>query len=468
MPDHPDQVHYFGGGPVESVLSPISLGLMVLFVILIFGLPRKYMIAPVLLGIFLIPQGQQVYAVGVHWLVSRIIVLAGLARLKMGPKGSFFAGGYNAIDKAFVTSVSAQMIAFVLLNRDGSALINQFGFSIDNLGAYVLLRALLQDEAAVYRAIKCLAVLSVIMGFTMVREQQTMHNVFGELGGAMVPTVRENKIRAQGAFSHSLTAGTFAATLVPMFLLLWFNGKAKMSAAMGMIGCSVMTICSNSSTPLLGYVAGLFSICFWPIRTKMRKVRRVLVIALVTLHMVMKAPVWFLLARIDLTGSSSGYHRAELVDQCIRHFWDWWLIGTKDAGTWGWDMWDSQDQYVQVAESGGLVALVFMIVTIKRMYANLGDARKLVAYSKKRQWALWFLGAAIFSHLTSFFGINYFDQARVNWFLLLAAVSVFTTPILEAGTGEQQPPKGAVTDAAPAWAFQESTGTTMGANAGIR
>ena len=77
MPDHPDQVHYFGSGSVESVLSPISLGLMVLFVILIFCLPRKYTIVPFLLGIFLIPLGEQIYALGVHWLVSRIIILAG-------------------------------------------------------------------------------------------------------------------------------------------------------------------------------------------------------------------------------------------------------------------------------------------------------------------------------------------------------------------------------------------------------
>jgi hypothetical protein len=428
---------------------------MIIAILLILCLPRKHAVVPLLLVIFLVPQDQQVYALGVHWLVSRIVILVGLARVMAGKKRNLFAHGYNAIDRAFIGSVVCEVIAFTLMYRDGPALINQFGFLIDYMGAYILLRALLLDEAAVYRALKCLAVLTAIMGCTMVREQQTLQNVFGAIGGAMVPLVREGKIRSQAAFSHSLTAGTFAATLVPMFLLLWKSGKAKLSGAMGLVGCTIMTICSNSSTPLLGYVAGLFGICFWPLRNRMRRVRWGLVISLVSLHMVMKAPVWYLLARIDLTGGSSGFHRAELVDQCVRHFWDWWLIGTKDAGTWAWDMWDAQNQYVQIAETGGLVALVFFIVMIKRMYASLGNARKLVQDSKRQQWALWLLGSALFAHLTSFFGINYFDQARVNWFMLIAAICAFTAPILQSATREEQPLKAADADSASTWARWE-------------
>jgi hypothetical protein len=468
MPDHPDQAHYFGGGISETALSPIVVAMMIAAILLILCLPRKHVAVPVLLAIFLTPLGQQVYALGVHWYVSRIIILVGLARVMIGRKGSFLAGGYNAIDRAFVASVVCEVIGVTLLYRDGSALVNQFGFLIDYLGAYILLRALLQDDTCVYAALKWVAVLTVIMGFTMVREQQTLQNLFGWLGGALYPAIREGKIRSQGAFSHPLTAGTFGATLLPMFLLLWFGGKARVSAAFGLVGCTVMTICSNSSTPLLGYVAGLFGICFWPIRNRMRTVRWGLVISLISLHLVMKAPVWFLLAHIDLTGGSSGYHRAELIDQCIRHFWDWWLIGTKDAGTWAFDMWDSQNQYVQVAETGGLAALAFFIVMIKRMYSSLGNARKLLQGSKRQQWALWLLGCALFAHLASFFGINYFDQARVNWFFLLAAVSAFTAPILNAGTREEQPHKDAEPDSETFWAFQEDEGSALGAETGIR
>ena len=40
------------------------------------------------------------------------------------------------------------------------------------------------------------------------------------------------------------------------------------------------------------------------------------------LHLVMNGPVWSLIARVDLTGSSSSYHRYYLLDNCIRHFSD--------------------------------------------------------------------------------------------------------------------------------------------------
>ena len=51
----------------------------------------------------------------------------------------------------------------------------------------------------------------------------------------------------------------------------------------------------------------------------------------------MKAPVWALIARVDLTGSSSSYQRYQLVDMTIRHFGAWWLIGTPDYVNWGSD-----------------------------------------------------------------------------------------------------------------------------------
>jgi hypothetical protein len=154
-----------------------------------------------------------------------------------------------------------------------------------------------------------------------------------------------------------------------------------------------------------------------------------LAMALIALHLVMKAPVWFLIAHIDLTGSSSSYHRAELIDQFVNHFSNWWLIGTKDAATWGWDMWDAQNMYVSVGEAGGLIALFFYILVISRSFARLGDARKR-ATDKQQEWLIWLLGAALLANVVAFFGVNYFDQSRMAWFALLAMVCACTAPRL--------------------------------------
>src|ERR1700674_4525419 len=98
MPQGPEQSHFFGGGSTATVLNPIVLVALLIAIVLIFVLPRKHVIVPVLLISFLVPLGQSVYAVGVHWLVIRIIILAGLARFVatyLSAKKSLFAGGFN-------------------------------------------------------------------------------------------------------------------------------------------------------------------------------------------------------------------------------------------------------------------------------------------------------------------------------------------------------------------------------------
>ena len=442
MPEGPDQSHYFGGGATQTILNPIVLAAMLIAILLILVLPRKYVIVPVLLMGFLVPLGQSVYAVGVHWLVLRIVILAGLLRvllIKFTSNKSAFAGGFNTIDKTFLICVVAQAIATPLQYMASQALINQFGILIDFLGGYFLLRALIRDEADAYRTLKCLALLALVLGLCMVREQVALQNVFSQIGlDRSAPEIREGKIRSQAVFQHALTAGTFGATLLPLFFLLWKNGRAKFVATVGVVGSTAMTICSNSSTPLLAYVAGILGVCLWPIRKKMKAVRWAIVTGLVALQLVMKAPVWFLIARIDLTGGSSGYHRAELVDQFITHFRDWWLIGTKDAGTWAYDLWDQQNQYVGVGESGGLLALIFFIAMVSLSCVKVGIARKAVEGHKK-EWFFWFLNAAMFANLVAFFGVNYFDQVKLVWFALLAIISATTVSVMEAQKPQTSP-----------------------------
>jgi hypothetical protein len=423
----------FGGGIKETILHPLVLVLMLLCAGLILVLPRRHMIIPLLASMFLIPISQQLYALGVHWPVCRVIVLVGLVRvlmIKVQSDKPLFVGGFNSIDRAFAACIVCQAVAVVLLFRESMAFINQAGFLIDFLGCYFVLRATIQNEKDLFRAVKCLAVVVAILAAVMIREQYTQQNLFGLLGGIpLFSEIRDGKIRSRAAFQHPLTAGAFGATLLPLFILLWQRGKAKTMAAVGVLSSTAMTLCANSSTPLLAYTAGLFAIAMWPLRRRMRTVRWSIVIALIVLHLCMKAPVWFLIARVDLTGSSSGFHRAELVDQFINHFRDWWLIGTKDTADWGEDIWDTQNEYVSVGETGGLLAFIFLIAMISRMYARIGNARKRCR-SSRDEWYMWLLGAAVFSNCVAFIGVNYFDQSKVGWFLLIAMVSAATAPFL--------------------------------------
>jgi small-conductance mechanosensitive channel len=127
-----------------------------------------------------------------------------------------------------------------------------------------------------------------------------------------------------------------------------------------------------------------------------------------------------------LTGASSGYHRAELVDQFIRHFSQWWLVGTTANADWGFDMWDLSNQFVAEGVTGGLATFICFIALISMSFGRIGTARKAVEGDRNQEWFLWFLGAALLSHMFAFFGISYFDHTQVAWFALLVMIYVAT------------------------------------------
>lgn len=418
---------YLGGGASETTMHPaVMLGVLVL-IVCIWCVPRKYVIVPLLLGVFLIPNGQVIVMGGMHWMPSRLFALCGCVRLavQLFSSQALFPGGKNAIDRAYWLHVIFRASAFIMLWMSAQALINQAGFMLSAFGMYFVLRSLIQNNDDIVRAIKVLSVLAAINALAMVNEQLTLQNVFGLLGGVQsVPNIRDG-VRSQGVFQHAVLAGCFGATLLPLFIWLWKSGKSKIAGIVGMVSSSVMVLTAHSSTPIMVYFATVLGLCLWPLRAQMRTIRWALVLTLLALHLVMKAPVWMLMARVDVS-SGSGYHRAMLIDTCIRHFGDWWLDGTKDAGKWGLEMWDNANQFVAEAQSGGLATLIFFTAIISRSFRAVGLARKTVQGDRSQEWFFWLVGIALFAHVVSFFGVSYFDQTEVAWLALLAIISAAT------------------------------------------
>lgn len=416
-----------------SSLHPVVMVLMIITIILIFVLPRKYVIVPFLITVFLTPWGQQIYVAGGHFFLARILILFGLARMfwsKLTTGSEIASGGFNSIDTVFfwwaILRSSATFLEFLQIQ----AAVNQCGFLIDWLGGYFLLRFLVRDDEDMLRIIKLYAFLAIVFALTMIIEHMAARNVFGYIGGRVEPFVRDGAIRSQATFLGPIPAGTFAATLVCLLAWLWQSGKGRLLAALGLIGASIMVVTSASSTPILTYGGAILGISMWPARTKMRVIRWGMFLILLTAHLTMKAPVWFLINHIELVAGNSGYHRATLIDAFVRHFSEWWLIGVRTTASWGWDMWDQANQFVAEGESGGLAAFICFILLIARSFGRLGRARKLVDGDRNKEWQLWLLGAALFSYVVSFFGISFSDQSTFAWLALLAMISAVTAPVL--------------------------------------
>jgi len=419
----------FGGGATETLVHPLVVVWLLVAIVLILTRRREKLIAVFLLSCFTIPIGQVVVLGGLHFTVLRILILTVLARMaafRGPPSETRITAGFNPVDKVVVLWSVSELVVLSLQWMNLQALIHNCGDFIDGLGGYIAVRFLIPDGEAVRRTIKVLAAICIIQGACMTSEQITHVNIFGYLGGtSLFVPIRNGQIRSEGVLG-CIYAGAFSGVLVSLFLWLWTTGVSRLLACMGLAGAIAMVITSRSSTSVLAFGGSLVGLAFWPLRKQMRFVRCGLVAMLVSLHLVMKAPVWALIARIDLTGASSGDHRYHLVDATIRHFSDWWLLGYKYYNLWGWEMWDLCNQFVVCALTGGLVTLVCYVLIFKRSFGAIGTARKQVDGETAREWLLWCLGSALFATVVAHFGINYMAQLLMGFFPLLACISVTT------------------------------------------
>lgn len=420
--------HLLFGTAGETSIHPAVLAALVAAIILMSVMPRKYAVLPLLLLSLLLPMGQVLMIGTVHLQVFRILVIFGWMRLlwqRYVSEGRAARVRLNSVDKAVIFYAISSVVCYTLLWQRSEAFKGELGTMYNVLGFYFIFRAFIRDQNDVERVIKAMAVIALIIAACMLNEQITGHNLLAALGGVPeLASVREGYVRSQGPFRVYLTAGAFGATLLPLFLCLWRSGGSRMLALLGIVGAITITITSRTSTAISACLATVVALGLWPLRDKLHVVRRGLVGTLVTLHLCMKSPVWALIARIDLVGGSTGWHRFKIIDNFVRHFWDWWLLGSNNYWIWegGDDMWDTANQYVYTGENTGLLSLIFFLTAIVYCFKYVGNARKAAGHDSRRAWFLWLLGVALFSNLVVFLGISYFDQTFIYWYALLAMI----------------------------------------------
>jgi hypothetical protein len=110
-------------------------------------------------------------------------------------------------------------------------------------------------------------------------------------------------------------------------------------------------------------------------------------------------------------------------------------VGVKSTAEWGWDMFDTANQYVNVCDNSGLLPFICFLAIIVYGFKFVGRARKMTAERKKRLF-FWALGASLFANCIAFVGVSYWDQMQAVWYALLAVISaaMLTTSKTEPAT----------------------------------
>lgn len=412
----------------ETNANPLGIAFALLMGILLVALPRRYSVFPILVLVSYMTMGTNIVVGGLNFTMLRLLLVFGWARLII--RGELQGVKLNRIDKTIIAFVISSVVTYTLLWGTYDKFKNKLGLAYNVIGFFFLFRYLVRDLRDALRVARIAAVLILPLAAIMLVEKRTGHDMFAYFGGVpeMSP-VRDGVVRCQGPFSHPILAGSFGATLVPLFLGLGAQKQkaAKLLAGIGIVGAAIVVICSGSSGPVLAGLAGIGGFLFWPLRQKMRVIRWGIVVGIIVLQIVMKPPFWFIIAKIDVFSGNTGWHRAHLIDIAYRNFFDWWLVGTRSVDNWdvGYDHnIDITNQYIAWGIDGGLITFSMFIVIIVRCFSAVGRAVKtLPGQSQASRMFVWALGAALFAHVVNYFSISYFDQNVIAWYMLLATIS---------------------------------------------
>lgn len=416
----PKEFGQIGG---ETLIHPVGLAAVLILGIIMLSVPRRWAVLPMMLIACLIPSAQRLVVFGLDFTLLRIMVVFGMLRLLVrGESGRF---EWKSIDKVMVFYALSAIFVFTLQVGTLGALVNRLGFAFDALGVYFLFRCLIRDWEDVDRVVLGTTLIAVVVALAFAFEYATRRNVFAVFGGVpSITSIRQGKLRCQGAFSHPILAGCFWASLVPLFAGQWWKGaNGRFWAAVGVFsGLFIIGAC-HSSTPLFGMAAGGIGGLAYYWRRRMREIRWSVVLTLLALQAVMTMPVWHLIHRVsNLGGGGTGYHRYRLIDAFIRRFGEWWFLGTRSTAHWGWGLQDVTNQYVLEGVRGGLLTLILFIVVIVFAFRGVGRLWRVSSRDRYHLALSWVIGVSLFVHCMNFIGVSYFGQMYVTWYLTLAMI----------------------------------------------
>jgi len=412
-------------------MNAIGLAFTISVCILMFGVQRQAAAVLLLVGALYMTPGQVLDVGPAHFTVMRILVTVGFIRVIS--RGETISRGMLTIDRLVL------LWAFVLVGSSAfhtsDAWIYRAGIVWTDLGCYFLFRIFLRDTQDVVSVCKALCLALIPVAGIMLYEKATQQNLFAVLGGVNPwSLVRDGHVRAAGPFAHPILAGTVGATCIMMALATW--QRHRMHALAGLLAAGSIVFAATSSGPIMMVAFSILGLSLWHVRQHMSGLRWAVFVALVILDRLMNDPVYFLMARVDISGGSQGYYRAQLIRSSIDHLSEWWMAGTDYTRHWmpsgnfaNTRHTDITNQVLAMGVLGGLPLLIIFVCILALAFAGVGRALRQRGPGTVGNSAFiaWLFGATLFGHVMNFMSISLFDQSIVFFYLVLAGIGAFQT-----------------------------------------
>lgn len=406
--------------PSDTTIYQSTVLLAIILAMLTLVVPRKYFLVPFILAACFVPTDQRIMVMGLDFKVLRMIIAVGVLRV-------FIYGEYrriklNTVDRLLLLWLLCGAVIYSIQWKETNAIINRAGFLFDALGLYWIFRQNISSWISVKHTLRFLAVASILLLPFILIERSTGNNPFVFLGKATT-SVRQENFRCQGAFPHSIMLGLFWAILAPMFLAMARTEKKKALYVSAFASSVAIVMATASSTPILVLILAIVAYTAFNWRQYTAVAALLLVAVTVAIHIAMNAPVWHLLARINVIGGSTGYHRYNLIDKAIGHFNEWMVIGCRSTDHWGWGLGDVTNQYVLEGVRGGAATLILFVLMIYAVLKTLLTS-SLRYRDRNTQILTWALFSMMIAHCVGFIGVSYFGQIQVLWYMTLAIASL--------------------------------------------
>jgi hypothetical protein len=406
-----------------TTLHPLALGMLGLAILLVFILPRRRMLLAVIALTCFIPAAQRIVVLGADFHFLRVITLFAWARLLI--RGERPRLILNSLDKTVIVWILAAAVVTLLRVGSMGAFVNQSGRVFDCLGIYFLGRVTIRNWKDLDSLVVSFILVSIPVAAFSIYEVWTETNPFHIFGQANYEAVtRDGRVRVRGAFSHQILTGCYWVAILPLIVARFWQRNGKLLTTTGFAACAIIIISCASSTPLLAAGVALIGGCFYPMRRNMRQVRWGIVIGLIVIQAMMAKPIWHLLYRAGAIGlgSSTGYHRYQVVEAFVNNFSKWALLGVSGTASWGRQLEDLTNHFIVQGVSGGLLSFVLFITVfgIAYRYAGMG-----VRTAKGRRATIyaWGLGVAILAHTAMMNSTAYFGQILFPFYVTFGAIS---------------------------------------------
>ncbi len=426
------------------------------------ALPRRWAPFPLLVGACYMTLGQGIEVGPFSFPIIRLLILVGGIRVLARHERP--VGGLVSLDWLMMAWAVWGCCCSAFHKQPTAYLVGQMGLIYNILGIYFLIRCFCRSIEDILGMVKMIAVLLAPVAVEMVHEQLTGHNLFAIFGGIMdAAAVRNGRVRSQGPFAHAILGGTVGAVCAPLMVGIW--RQAPRVAKLGLASCLLMIITSSSSGPLMSLMCSGLAILLWRWRHFTRQIRIAAVVVYVLLDLAMKAPAYYLIARIDLTGGSTGWHRAALIQASIEHLREWWFAGTDYTAHWMptgvyWseDHTDITNQYIKMGVLGGLPFMLLFIAFLWRGFRSVGETlRQWSEAPWEDQFLVWSLGASLFAHAATCVSVTYFDQSFVFLYSNLAVLASLGVVASQAPSLDASLDARAVQSSSEGWAQEVQT-----------